>query len=716
MRVMSGEEFQIEAMLITTATTDNTTTTAENNNMFTFCAFKATFWAAHEIALGWVGRRVEGREGTLQDIVSCTACGSQVNHFMKDTLFRHPVLKTLICKSCYKYYTSDDINQDEEGMDEQCRWCAEGGNLLCCDFCHNAFCKSCVLRNLGRRVLRDVVSSSDVKWACFVCDPAPLVNVVAACNAVFESLELRGKRRHQQHRQPQQQQRNDRNRRKRHEKPGKRGERDSRDGGGGGGGWRRGDGEKLIEATVNLSLKYIKFLGSASRADGNADGNADGDADHRGSSPERLAVRLRKARAFRSVLSELRKAHVALHRSMEEEVATQAASLRELEAKGGRAKVAKAAKAAAEVKEEEEEEEGKDEEEMEEEEEGKEGGGGRGGGKGAKEGNSGGRKAQAESRPSKDKVKDRRRAAREKADDKEVDDKEVDEVEDEVVDDAEVEEDAERLSQGEPAERPAGKEKPARVPASERRRASSGVPSPAEPRHHRRKSPRAARSPEEPGEGGDAAAVAAASSSDEGGGDDDEEGGEEGGSDDGGDGGDGAVRKAKASAEEPSSSSVAAASKAEGGDEPIAAFTADFDFDMAEHAVADDSWLLAELSDISSCVQPAGAAAGAGADGKAAADAGGAAKAGVDDRQNDGARGEEEVEEEDVEGDDVEGDDVEEEEGDEDDGGTKSKERATTKKRKKANGKKRPLPPSRKAKGGDAKSHGRRRRRPMRRL
>ncbi|CAM9243424.1 unnamed protein product [Lampetra planeri] len=598
-----------------------------------------------------------------------------------------PVLKTLICKSCYKYYTSDDINQDEEGMDEQCRWCAEGGNLLCCDFCHNAFCKSCVLRNLGRRVLRDVVSSSDVKWACFVCDPAPLVNVVAACNAVFESLELRGKRRHQQHRQPQQQQRNDRNRRKRHEKPGKRGERDSRDGGGGGGGGGEvtvrcaetgaaitvprppvGGGQdvrrqlmipkevfrksqKLIEATVNLSLKYIKFLGSASRADGNADGNADGDADHRGSSPERLAVRLRKARAFRSVLSELRKAHVALHRSMEEEVATQAASLRELEAKGGRAKVAKAAKAAAEVKEEEEEEEGKDEEEMEEEEEGKEGGGGRGGGKGAKEGNSGGRKAQAESRPSKDKVKDRRRAAREKADDKEVDDKEVDEVEDEVVDDAEVEEDAERLSQGEPAERPAGKEKPARVPASERRRASSGVPSPAEPRHHRRK-------------------------------------------------------KAKASAEEPSSSSVAAASKAEGGDEPIAAFTADFDFDMAEHAVADDSWLLAELSDISSCVQPAGAAAGAGADGKAAADAGGAAKAGVDDRQNDGARGEEEVEEEDVEGDDVEGDDVEEEEGDEDDGGTKSKERATTKKRKKANGKKRPLPPSRKAKGGDAKSHG----------
>lgn len=38
------------------------------------------------------------------EIVSCTACGRQVNHFQRDALFRHPVLKVLICKVCLCIY------------------------------------------------------------------------------------------------------------------------------------------------------------------------------------------------------------------------------------------------------------------------------------------------------------------------------------------------------------------------------------------------------------------------------------------------------------------------------------------------------------------------------------------------------------------------------------------------------------------------------------
>jgi len=38
----------------------------------------------------------------------------------------------------------------EDGVDEQCRWCGQGGRLIGCDFCHNAFCKSCIKSNLGR--------------------------------------------------------------------------------------------------------------------------------------------------------------------------------------------------------------------------------------------------------------------------------------------------------------------------------------------------------------------------------------------------------------------------------------------------------------------------------------------------------------------------------------------------------------------------------------
>ncbi|XP_063751785.1 transcriptional regulator ATRX-like isoform X2 [Eleginops maclovinus] len=124
--------------------------------------------------------------GEHMEIVSCTACGRQVNHFQRDSFYRHPVLKVLICKSCYKYYSSDDISKDGDGMDEQCRWCAEGGNLICCDYCSNAFCKKCILRNLGRKELSGILES---KWYCYVCSPEPLCDLVMACDSVLENME-----------------------------------------------------------------------------------------------------------------------------------------------------------------------------------------------------------------------------------------------------------------------------------------------------------------------------------------------------------------------------------------------------------------------------------------------------------------------------------------------------------------------------------------------
>ncbi|NXU88953.1 ATRX regulator, partial [Xiphorhynchus elegans] len=127
-------------------------------------------------------------EEGLHGIVSCTACGQQVNHFQKDSIYRHPTLKVLICKTCYKYYMSDDISRDSDGMDEQCRWCAEGGNLICCDFCHNAFCKKCILRNLGRKELSTILDENS-EWHCYICHPEPLLDLVTACDSVFENLE-----------------------------------------------------------------------------------------------------------------------------------------------------------------------------------------------------------------------------------------------------------------------------------------------------------------------------------------------------------------------------------------------------------------------------------------------------------------------------------------------------------------------------------------------
>ncbi|XP_028323340.1 transcriptional regulator ATRX-like isoform X2 [Gouania willdenowi] len=128
------------------------------------------------------------RRGGVQPagIVCCTACGRQVNHFRRDSVHRHPVLKVLICKTCYNYYLSDDISKDADGMDEQCRWCAEGGNLICCDHCSNAFCKKCILRNLGRKELSGILESN---WYCYVCSSEPLGDLVTSCDNVLENIE-----------------------------------------------------------------------------------------------------------------------------------------------------------------------------------------------------------------------------------------------------------------------------------------------------------------------------------------------------------------------------------------------------------------------------------------------------------------------------------------------------------------------------------------------
>uniref|UniRef100_H3AJV2 DNA helicase n=1 Tax=Latimeria chalumnae TaxID=7897 RepID=H3AJV2_LATCH len=62
------------------------------------------------------------------------------------------------------------------------------GNLICCDFCHNIFCKKCILRNLGRKALSSVMEENR-KWYCYICFPEPLLDLVTACDSVFENLE-----------------------------------------------------------------------------------------------------------------------------------------------------------------------------------------------------------------------------------------------------------------------------------------------------------------------------------------------------------------------------------------------------------------------------------------------------------------------------------------------------------------------------------------------
>ncbi|XP_074133754.1 transcriptional regulator ATRX-like [Sminthopsis crassicaudata] len=129
-----------------------------------------------------IKRRVGER---LPGMVCCTACARHVNQY-EESIYRHPALNVLICKNCH-IYVSDDISFDSTKVQKQCRWCAEGGRLIFCNFCSNLFCTKCIRRNLGENELSKAMDNN-IKWSCYICQPEPLMDLVAVCNSVFDSL------------------------------------------------------------------------------------------------------------------------------------------------------------------------------------------------------------------------------------------------------------------------------------------------------------------------------------------------------------------------------------------------------------------------------------------------------------------------------------------------------------------------------------------------
>uniref|UniRef100_A0A669E0I0 DNA helicase n=1 Tax=Oreochromis niloticus TaxID=8128 RepID=A0A669E0I0_ORENI len=241
----------------------------------------------------------------LQKKVNCTACGKQVNQFQRNSVFVHPVLKVLICKSCYKYYTSDDISRDSDGMDEQCRWCAEGGKLICCDYCNNAFCKKCILRNLGRKELSGITDENS-KWHCYVCRSEPLQDLVSKCSRIMEKQQRKQKK---TEKTEERESKKHKNKAAKEHKAVVNGKEHTEDSGTMTFSYKKlhipkeliKKTKKLVETTTGLNNTFIQFIQQEAEDQGEK------------------SIRYRHLKAFKAVLSDLRKAHSALEEALEPE-------------------------------------------------------------------------------------------------------------------------------------------------------------------------------------------------------------------------------------------------------------------------------------------------------------------------------------------------------------------------------------------------------------
>ncbi|KAK2904027.1 transcriptional regulator ATRX isoform X1 [Channa argus] len=247
-------------------------------------------------------------DDALQRKVSCTACGKQVNQFQRNSVYEHPALKVLICKSCYKYYTSDDISRDSDGMDEQCRWCAEGGKLICCDYCNNAFCKKCILRNLGRKEL-SAITDENSKWHCYVCRSEPLQDLVSKCHRIMEKQELAQLKQRKTDKTEERESKRHKNKTVKEHKAVVNGKEHIEGSGTMTFSYKKlhvpkeliKKAKKLVETTTGLNNTFIQFIQQAAEDQGDK------------------SIRYRHLKAFKAVLADLKKAHSALEAALEPE-------------------------------------------------------------------------------------------------------------------------------------------------------------------------------------------------------------------------------------------------------------------------------------------------------------------------------------------------------------------------------------------------------------
>lgn len=142
---------------------------------------------------------------TRENIYKCTACNKTIRSTYDANL--HPLIATLVCRKCYTTYGTGDFKADfEDGVDENgddnfCRWCCDGGDLFGCmrenPKCHYSFCKDCISRNCpDDQILNaDDPSCPKFHWECYACDKTRLSKLTQNAQAVLKELNEKRSRR-----------------------------------------------------------------------------------------------------------------------------------------------------------------------------------------------------------------------------------------------------------------------------------------------------------------------------------------------------------------------------------------------------------------------------------------------------------------------------------------------------------------------------------------
>ena len=119
---------------------------------------------------------------TLPEKIDCAACGNSI-YWKTKKIHAHPRLSVLVCQKCHIKFNQGTFQIEDEN-EIYCTLCGEGGDLVLCSFSQHSFCRECIKRHSGESHLNCLLSSDDVDFKCYVCDPSDIKSLQNLCEEV----------------------------------------------------------------------------------------------------------------------------------------------------------------------------------------------------------------------------------------------------------------------------------------------------------------------------------------------------------------------------------------------------------------------------------------------------------------------------------------------------------------------------------------------------
>ena len=126
--------------------------------------------------------KARSKSSGLPSKINCAACNKNL-YWQTKKIHSHPRLSVLVCIKCNQKFNQGTFMVEEDN-EIYCTLCGDGGNLVCCSFCQHSFCQDCIRRLSGEEHLDYLLSSDDIDFKCYVCDPKDIKPLQELCEEV----------------------------------------------------------------------------------------------------------------------------------------------------------------------------------------------------------------------------------------------------------------------------------------------------------------------------------------------------------------------------------------------------------------------------------------------------------------------------------------------------------------------------------------------------